>query len=454
LLAGLGIVTLYSIGGLLFLDAEFEAMIDQFGPVEVLIRLLTNSPLLQLTRGTQAFFLGHVLPFLCISAVLYGIALLLRPVAEALLPNEQECKVATALTRAYGTNSISYFALESGKSFFFSDSGKSFISYVLEGNVAVVAGDPVGPQEEVLPIILQFLTYCHGQDWTTVFWQVRDAYVDLYRQADLHLMKIGEDPIINTGAFTLAGKAMSNARTSAKHAEKAGLRIVFYQGQVRDAGQLAQMEQISREWLAAKGGSEMGFSMGRFDVYGDEQQVYAVAVDANSTVYGFVSFVPIYGRNGWGIDLMRRASNVPSGMMELLIVRSVEYLKARGTEIVSLGLAPMSNVNQADETFIEYGIDRLSNFVGDLSKKASLCNFKKKFQPCWESRYLVYSSSLNLPKVGWALYRAHQRDVTFHGLVYRALRRWAVASSDERSKHGITSLAGTQKAVSTGKLTA
>src|SRR5258708_13267226 len=84
----------------------------------------------------------------------------------------------------------------------------------------------------------------------------------------------------------------------------------------------------------------------------------------------------------------------------------------------------MSNINHSDETFLEYGIDFLSNFVGDLSKKASLCNFKKKFQPGWESRYIVYSNTLKLPKAGWALYRAHQRDVSIYSPMYRPFQKW------------------------------
>jgi phosphatidylglycerol lysyltransferase len=454
LLAGLGIVTLYSIGGLFVLYDQFESLIDRLGPVDVLLRLLTNSHPLQLSYGTQAFFFGRVLPILCLSAVLYGIALLLRPVAAVLLPNEQEREAAFALTRTYGTSTISYFALEVGKSFFFSASGKSFISYVLEGDVAVVAGDPIGPEEEMLPVISQFMSYCHKQDWTTVFWQVRDVYTELYRQAGMHLLKIGEDPVINIDTFTLAGKAMANTRTSTRHAEKSGLHVVFYRGLVQDAEQLAQMEQISRAWLASKGGSEMGFSMGRFDAHGDDEQVYALAVDRDNNVYGFVSFVPIYGRKGWGIDLMRRTARVPVGTMELIIVRSMEYLKAGGAGIVSLGLAPMSNINHSDETLLEYGIDFLSNFVGDLSKKSSLCNFKKKFQPGWESRYLVYSNTLRLPKAGWALYRAHQRDVSLYSMMYRSLQKWQAVRREARQKSGMAGLPNPvrDKAPSTGKL--
>jgi phosphatidylglycerol lysyltransferase len=198
----------------------------------------------------------------------------------------------------------------------------------------------------------------------------------------------------------------------------------------------------------------MGFSMGRFDAHGDDEQVYALAVDGDNNVYGFVSFVPIYGRKGWGIDLMRRTARVPVGTMELIIVRSMEYLKAGGAEIVSLGLAPMSNINQSDETFLEYGIDFLSNFVGDLSKKASLCNFKKKFHPGWESRYLVYSNTLRLPKASWALYRAHQRDVSLYRMMYRALQKWRATRREARQKSGMAGLPNPvgDKATPTGTL--
>ena len=442
LFTGLSIVILYTIGGLVVLYDQFESLIDRFGPIEVVIRLLTNAHHWHIPYGTEAFLLGHVLPILCLSAVLYGIALILRPVAAVLLPDEQERQTAFALTRSYGTNSISYFALETGKAFFFSDSKKSFISYVLEGNVAVVAGDPIGPEEEMQQIMLQFISFCSQQDWSIVFWQVRDTYRELYREAGMHLLKIGEDCVVNSDRFTLSGKAMANVRTSARHAVKCDLRVIFYAGQVQDAAQLAQMEQISRAWLASKGSTEMGFSMGRFDTHGDDEQVYALAIDADNNVYGFVSFVPIYGRKGWGIDLMRRRAQIPGGTMELLIVRSIEYLKARGSEIVSLGLAPMSNINHSDETFLDYGIDFLSNFVSSLGKKDSLCNFKKKFQPTWESRYLVYSSTLGLPKAGWALYRAHQRNVTMHSLLYRTITSWRAFD-----RH-----TGNRKTTSTGEL--
>lgn len=408
---GLGIVTFYTIGGFIVLLDDFEPWIDRMGIDGIIVHLITHGPL-HLPHGTPAFFFEHTLPLLCTSAVLYGMFSIFRPVAAVLIPDTEERNKVINLVHKYGKSTISYFALSQEKSYFFSTSGNSVISYVLQGSTAVVAGDPIGSDEEMVDVLQQFIKFCDEQDWTMVFWQTRDALSMLYRQAHFHLLKIGEDAVLNPQTFTLKDNAMSNIRSSAKRAEKEGLCVLFYRGQVTNPDQLVQMEGISSDWLISKGGNEMGFSMGRFDPHGDPQQLYALAVDPNNRVHAFVSFVPIYGRMGWGLDLMRRAENCAPGTMELLLARSIEYMKTTGSEMVSLGLAPLSNANGEDETFLGTSLDFLTERFGNPSKNQSLFNFKKKFQPTWESRYLVYSDTLSLPKIGWALYYAHQTDIS------------------------------------------
>jgi phosphatidylglycerol lysyltransferase len=347
-----------------------------------------------------------------------------RPVAAVLIPDTEERNRVINLVHRYGKSTISYFALSEEKSYFFSTSGNSVISYVLQGSTAVVAGDPIGPDEEMFDVLQQFIKFCGKQDWTIVFWQTHDVLSKLYRQARFHLLKIGEDAVLNPQTFTLKGNAMANIRSSAKRAEKEGLCVIFYHGQVTNCDQLAQMEDISSNWLQSKGGSEMGFSMGRFDPHGDPQQLYALAVDADNRVHAFVSFVPIYGRHGWGLDLMRRAENCAPGTMELLLARCIEYMKTEGFEMVSLGLAPLSNANGEDETFLGTSLDFLTEHFGNPSKNQSLFNFKKKFQPIWESRYLAYSDTLSLPKIGWALYHAHQTNTSLLKAFRQSLAEW------------------------------
>ncbi|GAC1653806.1 MAG: hypothetical protein NVS4B12_25670 [Ktedonobacteraceae bacterium] len=423
LLLGLSVVLLYTVGGFLVLYGDFEALVDRVGIEAVFLRLFTHTHL-HIYYGSSAFFFSRAIPVLCVSAVLYGMVQLFRPVAATLLSDEKERRNVFKLIRTYSTSSIAYFALESDKTYFYSHSGKSVISYVLEGSTAVIAGDPIGPDDETYTVIQQFVTFCQEQDWTIVFWQVRDTLLVLYKAAGLHALKIGEDALVNTSTFTLKGGAMANVRSSVKRAEKENLHVEFSWGKVCNGEQLAQMERISQAWLVQKGGSEMGFSMGRFDPLGDSEQLTAVAVDAHNRVHAFVTFIPIYGRNGYGLDLMRRAEQSAPGTMELLLARSIEYLKERGAERVSLGLASLSNANEDDETFLGSSIDFLTHRFGDPEKNRSLFNFKKKFQPTWESRYLVYSSTLNLPKIGWALYHAHQRDASLLKTMRHSIRDW------------------------------
>ncbi len=422
-LLGLGVVIFYAIGGFLVLYDDFEPLIDRFGIEGLLVRVLLPTHM-HLPHNPPALFFGKALPFLCISAVLYGMVQLCRPVAAVLLPETEERNKVAQMTHLYGKSSISYFALGSDKSYFLSSSGKAVLSYVLQGSTAVVAGDPIGPESEMEVIMKEFMVYCQQQDWTMVYWQVRAELADTYRKMGLHLLKIGEDAIINTASFTLKGGAMANVRTSAKRAEKEGVRIVFYHGRVTNGEQLTQMEEISRFWLASKGGSEMGFSMGYFDPQGDQEQLYALAVDEHNKVHAFVSFIPIYGRHGWGLDLMRRAQKPAPGTMELLLARSIEYVKSHGAEMVSLGLAPLGNTNQESETFLANSIDFLSTRFGNPEQNRSLYNFKKKFHPIWESRYLVYSDTLSLPKIGIALYHAHQRDTSLLAAARQSLVTW------------------------------
>ncbi len=421
---GLGIVVFDAIVGFLALYDNLEPLIDRFGIDGAILRILTQTHLRYWLHDTPAIFFGRALPWLCISAVVYGMVQLFRPVAAVFLPNMEKRMQAYKHVQLYGTNSISYFALDTDKSYFFSESGKSIISYVLEGSTAVVAGDPIGPENEMDLILKQFIAFCTEQDWTIVLWQVRDKFMPLYRAAGLHLFKIGEDAVIDVQNFTLKGGAMANVRSSAKRAEKDGLQVVFYQGQVTDVTQRTQMERISATWLASKGGSEMGFSMGHFDPQGDKEQLTALAVDNENKVHAFVTFVPIYGRHGWGLDLMRRAPQPAPGTMELLLARSLEHMKSCGFEMASLGLAPLSNANAEEETFLGNSIDFLTGRFGNPEKNQSLFNFKKKFQPTWESRYLVYSSTLSLPRIGWALYHAHQHDASLLRTIGSTLNEW------------------------------
>jgi phosphatidylglycerol lysyltransferase len=318
-------------------------------------------------------------------------------------------QAAFNLTSTYGYNSVASFALDPKNQFFFARTGEAFISYVLWGDVVLVIGDPIGPAQELPGVLAEFLAFWRARHKAIAFWQVREELLDLYRSQKLRALKIGEDAIIDVQDFTLKGGKMANVRTSAKRAEKSAMHIIFYKGAVIPAAHRDQMARISRAWLAHKGGREMGFSMGRFEPGSGTSQFAALAFDLQGVLHAFITFIPIYGRNGWSLDLLRRDEQAIPGTMELLIVRSLEYFKTHGNTTVSLGLAPLNNNNQNPSTSLDRFCSMLLRRSNKLQQFQNLTAFKQKFQPTWENRYLIFSHPLHLLPIGLALNAVHQQ---------------------------------------------
>ena len=319
-------------------------------------------------------------------------------------------QTAVRLVSTHGYNSLAFFALDRKKRLFFSSTGKAFISYVLQRNVALVIGDPIGPTQEIALVLAEFLTFWRARHKAVAFWQGREELLDLYYAQGLHALKIGEDTIIDVQNFTLAGGKMANVRTSVRRAEKAGMRVIFYEGAVPSGTHREQMVHISQAWLARKGGSEMGFSMGRFEPDTEAGQLTALAVDQQERVHAFLTFLPIYGRNGWGLDLLRRSEQAVPGTMELLLAHSLKHFKACGNTIVSFGLAPLSNHNQDHISPLGRGCSLLLSHSSTFQHFQSLTAFKRKFQPTWENRYLIFSHPVHLLQIGLALNAVHRQQ--------------------------------------------
>ena len=195
------------------------------------------------------------------------------------------------------------------------------------------------------------------------------------------------------------------------------------------------MKAISAEWVEDRDLPEMGFTLGGVDEAMDPQVLVGLAVDADGTVNGVTSWMPIFvpGQEqpaGWTLDVMRR---LPGGFrytMEFLIASACQSFRDSGCRIVSLSGAPLA---RADPDSAGGEPHPLDGFLQQLATTLephygfqSLHAFKTKFQPRFVPLHLTFPDEAALPRIGVALGRAYLPQAGLRDLV--TLTRSAASS--------------------------
>ena len=125
--------------------------------------LLGNSDLTAVSRQARWFL--QSLDILGIVAASFATYSLFRPIVYRLIQFPQERARATSILEKYGKSTFDYFKVWPDKSFFFSPSRESFISYRMVGGVAFCLADPVGPDGDREAVIQAFLKFCTENGW-------------------------------------------------------------------------------------------------------------------------------------------------------------------------------------------------------------------------------------------------------------------------------------------------
>jgi phosphatidylglycerol lysyltransferase len=341
----------------------------------------------------------------------------LRPVTHR-GRHRAERERARALLHAYGAGSVSAFALEPDADYFFSENRRAFIAYRFESDTLLAIGDPIGPEEDLRPLLRAFETFCDEHDWRFAFFQARPELLPLYRERGYRAIHIGEDPVIHVDRFHLEGSAIGDVRRALNRLRASGLsaRMYFPDGTPFDPAadpdaMLEQMRALSAEWLRGRAGPEKGFCMGRFNLSTLRENWLAVAWNPEvGRVEAFVTWVPVWARRGWALDLMRRRRDAVPGVMEFLVARCVEEARTRGDRVLSLSLSALARSEEGAAGKADAEVDRTRAFLAEHLSRfydfKNLFRWKAKFQPEWEPRYLVYPGPLALPRVVLSLVRA------------------------------------------------
>ena len=328
----------------------------------------------------------------------------LAPWRYRLRQEARDRALAHTLVSQYGADTIAPFALRADKSYFFSDDQTAFLAYRVSGGVAIVAGDPIGPEEGQSELIRRFLEFAHARGWRVAVLGVSEMSLDLYRSLGLRALYHGDEAVVDTAAFSLEGRPIRKVRQSVHRLRGAGFESRALRPSELDAACRERLEQVAR---AGRGSApERGFTMALDALFrlGDDDAIFLVGLDRDGREMGFLHFAISHPGGALSLSSMPRLRDVPNGFNEWLICESIAWARAHGYRRVSLNFAPFAALlaPESELTRTEQLQAATLRRLKGRFQLDNLLHFNRKFFPEWQRRFVVYERRRDLPRVGVA----------------------------------------------------
>ena len=291
-------------------------------------------------------------------------------------------------------------ALLGDKCFIFSENAKAFLMYRVYGRSWVAMGDPVGPPGEWKELIFKFRHAADAYNAWPVFYEIGKEHLSLYLDLGFNLLKIGEEARLHLPEFDLERPAFSDLRKAMKKITEKGFTFEVLDPS-QAAGFLSSLKGVSDAWLRSKRTGEKQFSLGSFRE--EYLKNFPVAiVRLGGEIFAFANLWMNAEKNEFSADLMRfRPKGAPNGIMDYLFANLILWGKAHpGFQWFNLGMAPLSGIEHRE--FVPIWLK-----VGDLIYRhgehfynfQGLRQYKEKFEPVWEPKYIASPGSLALPTI-------------------------------------------------------
>ena len=339
-------------------------------------------------------------------ALLVSAYLLFRPLAAPRdLPETELRRAAADLVRRHGDDTLSFFKLRGDKQYLFNSERTAFAGYRIENGVLVISGDPIGDADGVESLLRTIVRFAEVHGLRVAALGVSPESRDVFEQAGLRALYLGDEAIVDAESFNLEGRAIRKVRQSVTRLKKAGYRTTISELGSLDDRTLCRLERIADDWR--QGAPERGFAMAMDSLRNPhgERTLVVVATDEEGAIRGFLHFVPTYGRDAVSLSFMRRDHDTPNGLTEFLIVEAIEHLRARGVAEVSLNFAAFARFIREPRGVAERTLGRVLTVGDTWFQIERLYRFNAKFFPRWEPRYFMYERRFGLPRAGLAALR-------------------------------------------------
>lgn len=378
------------------------------------------------TLGTGLLWIGEAV-LLVVGRGAFGVRIRQRVTGSGVHSDEVVDRVRE-LIRRHGGSTMSWMITWQPMNYFFGGSRDDAIGepdgvvgYRMHVGTIIALADPVADPADRDTLLTSFVDFAEAQAAVPCLFSVSGETAERMRAHGWRALQIAEDTIMDLPDLEFSGKKWQKIRTAMNKATKSG--TTFVSGLLREqpASVLAQVREISEQWVGDKELPEMGFTLGTVEEALDDDVRIALAVDAEGVVQAALSWLPVYrggpdgGVRGWTLDLMRKRNGAgANNMVEFLIARSALQFKEEGADYVSLSGAPLARSGDDDDevAVLDRGLDLLGQALEPYYGFRSLHHFKSKFNPRIEPVYLCFRDEADLPRIGVAIGRAYLPGAT------------------------------------------
>jgi phosphatidylglycerol lysyltransferase len=326
-----------------------------------------------------------------------GLAAVLRPSPRR--PTESEIDEAVRRIRSSPEAGANALMVANGDKLVWMLGERALVLYGTIGNRLVVFGDPVAPAGAETEVLESFLDFADDEGWEVAFYQISPRWIPPLHDQGFTLFKLGEEAIIDLEGFRLEGKRFKPLRNTRHQIERSGIVLrVLEPSEV--SRRIEELRAVSDAWLRTRHVAEKRFSVGFFHEPYLRRFPCAVAEGPNEEILAFASLLPGPPGGEASIDLMRYRPGAPEGVMDALLLAVFDWAKAAGYRRFNLGMAPLATVGESRRAPLWERAVRLVYRHGEYFYNfRGLRQYKDKFHPTWEPRYLAYRRAWEWPRV-------------------------------------------------------
>lgn len=310
----------------------------------------------------------------------------------------QDCKddVLDIIER-FGGTSYTHYVYLNDKKIYINKEKDVFFQFEIQENKLFVLGPPIGNKDNLSNAIDEFYNMADSYGYTPVFCAIDNATIPHLHAIGYHFIKVGDDSSVDLENFTLEGRKMKSVRNAMSRVEKEGYSFEIINPPFSNSF-LNELKDISDKWLGNR--RELNFTVGKFDKDYLQCSPIAIIKNQDGKIKGFTNLMPVYDNNETlSIDLMR-FNDTCNGIMDFIFVNLFIYAKENGYKKFNMGLAPLSNVGESKNAFLN---ERIAQKLYVHSKKIysfeGLKRFKEKYCTIWEPRYIAYRKNTNILSV-------------------------------------------------------